>query len=182
MWRCWGRTGHVARWWRERRWVECMCVASAHDWQDLRIQTHMQTHTNEPLDVTPPMHSRDLIPSLSCLCIRQVAQWAIRRRKGEKHEQRGEQQLPFEVVFLLGSSFSVTWLVKQIIKCNGLGGLGSFISEGKNKVFDDLGGFWSWTGWGFPSLLEQFTSANRQVLASSWRQGINTLRHEVFVG
>lgn len=62
--------------------------------------------------------------------------------------------------------FSVTWLVKQIIKCNGLGGLGSFISEGKNKVPDDLGGFWSWIGWEFPWLLEQFTSANRQVLAS----------------
>lgn len=80
--------------------------------------------------------------------------------------------MPFEVLFLLGSSFGVTWLVKQIIKCNGLGGLGSFISEGKNKVFDDLGGFWSWTAWEFPCLLEQFTSANRQVLASSWRQGI----------
>lgn len=93
--------------------------------------------------------------------------------------------MPFEVVFLLGNSFSVTWLVKQIIKCNGLGGLGNFISEGKNKVFDDLGGFCSWIGWEFPCLLEQFTPANRQVLASSWRQGItqiNALRHEVFVG
>lgn len=58
--------------------------------------------------------------------------------------------MPFEVVFLLGTSCGVTWLVKQIIKCNGLGGLGSFISEGKNKVPDDLGGFWSWIGWEFP--------------------------------
>lgn len=68
--------------------------------------------TNKPLDVIPLMHSRDLICPLSYLCIRQVPQWAIRRRKEEKHEPSGEQHLPFEVVFLLGSSFSVTWLVK----------------------------------------------------------------------
>lgn len=52
--------------------------------------------------------------------------------------------MPFEVAFLLGSSFGVTRLVKQIIKRNGWGGLQSFISDGKNKVSDDLGGFWSW--------------------------------------
>lgn len=145
-----------------------MCVASVHYWHDLRIQNHMQTHTNKPLDVTPLVHSRDLIPPLSYLCIRQVPQRVIRRRrKGGKQEPSGEQHLPFEVVFLLESSFSVTWLVKQIIKCNGLGGLGSFISADKNKVFDDLGGFWSWFGWEFPCLLEQFTPANRQVLVLS---------------
>lgn len=47
--------------------------------------------------------------------------------------------MPFEVVFLLRTSFGVTLLVKQIIKHNGWGGLQSFISDGKNKVFDDLG-------------------------------------------
>lgn len=47
--------------------------------------------------------------------------------------------MPFEVVFILGTSIGITWLVKQIIKCNGWGGLHSFISDGKNKVLDDLG-------------------------------------------
>lgn len=47
--------------------------------------------------------------------------------------------MPFEVGFLLETSFGVTQLVKQIIKCNGWGGLQSFISDGKNKVPDDLG-------------------------------------------
>lgn len=154
-----------ARW--QRGYVHRTCVASVRCWHNLKIQNHMQTHTNKPWDGTPPMHSSCLIPSRSYLCIGQVPQWAIRRRKGEK-----EQDFPFEVVFLLKNSFGVTWLVKQIIKCNGLGGLGRFISEGKNKAFDDLGGFWSWIGWEFPWLLEQFTSANRQVLASSWRQAI----------
>lgn len=50
-----------------------------------------------------------------------------------------KENVPFEVVFILGSSFSITWLVKQIIKRNGWGGLQSFISDGKNKVLDDLG-------------------------------------------
>lgn len=47
--------------------------------------------------------------------------------------------MPFEVVLLLGNSFAVTQLVKQIIKCNGWGGLQRFISDGRNKVLDDLG-------------------------------------------
>ena len=55
-----------------------------------------------------------------------------------------EEHVPFEVGFLLGTSFGVTRLVKQIIKRNGWGGLQSFISDGKNKVLDDLGGFWGW--------------------------------------
>lgn len=55
------------------------------------------------------------------------------------HKPSEEEHAPFEVAFLLGTSFGITRLVKQIIKCNGFGGLWSFISDGKNKVLDDLG-------------------------------------------
>lgn len=75
----------------------------------------------------------------------------VRDKEGRKKKKKTgggrwtqTERVPFEVVFLLGSSFGVTRLVKQIIKCNGWGGLRSFISDGKNKVADDLGGFWSW--------------------------------------
>lgn len=67
-----------------------------------------------------------------------------KEKKGGKHKPSVKKYAPFEVVFLLGTSFGVTRLVKQIIKCNGWGGLQSFISDVKNKVADDLGGFWSW--------------------------------------
>ena len=60
-------------------------------------------------------------------------------KKGGKHRPSVEEYVPFEVVFLLGTSFGITRLVKQIIKRNGWGGLRSFISDGKNKVPDDLG-------------------------------------------
>lgn len=50
-----------------------------------------------------------------------------------------EKNVPFEVAFLHETSFALAWIVKQTIKHNGLGGLQSFISEGKNKVHDDPG-------------------------------------------
>lgn len=102
--------------------------------------THRHTHTNKSLDETPLTQSRDLIPSLSYLWIGQVPRCMIRRKKrGGGHKPSEEGHAPFEVAFLLGTSFGIMRLVKQIIKCNGLGGLWSFISDGKNKVLDDLG-------------------------------------------
>lgn len=120
-------------------YVYCMCVVH---WRDLSVQTHTQTHThtNKSLDETPLTQSRDLIPSLSYLWIEQVPRCTIRRKKrGGGHKPSEEEHAPFEVAFLLGTSFGITRVVKQIIKCNGLGGLWSFISDGKNKVLDDLG-------------------------------------------
>lgn len=81
----------------------------------------------------------------------------IRRGGRGAHKTSSEKNPPFEVVFLLETSLGVTRLVKQTIKHNGRGGLHSFISEGKNKVRDDPGGFWRWIGREFPYLLEQFT-------------------------
>lgn len=130
--------------------LHCMCVVSVYYFHDPWTQNHTQTHTNKPLDVTPFTQSWDLIPPLSYLCIGQVPQCAIRRRKGEKHKPSEEEHEAFEVAFLLGASSGVTWLVKQIIKRNGLGGLGSFISEGKNKVLDDLGGILELDWMGIP--------------------------------
>lgn len=69
-----------------------------------------------------------------------------KKKKGKNTNQVESNMCLLKLSFFFG----VTWLVKQIIKCNGLGGWGSFISEGKNKVPDDLGGFWSWIGWEFP--------------------------------
>ncbi len=123
------------------RYVHCVCVwclCTTTDGTSNCMHTHTQTHTNKSLDETPCTQSRDLIPSLSYLCIGQVPQCMIRRKRG-KHKPSVEEYVPFEVVFLLETSFGVTWLVKQIIKRNGWGGLQSFISDGKNKVLDDLG-------------------------------------------
>lgn len=61
--------------------VWCLCTTGG-----TSMQTHTQTHTNKSLDETPRTQSRDLIPSLSYLCIGQVPQCVIRRKKGEKHK------------------------------------------------------------------------------------------------
>lgn len=95
-----------------------------------------------------------------------------KKKNGGEHNPSGEEYVPFEVVFLLGTSFGVMWLVKQIIKCNGLGGLQSFIFEGKNKVHADLGD----SGAGFDgnshACWKQLTCANRQVLSSVDSHGV----------
>ncbi len=84
---------------------------------------HAHKHTNKSLDETPRTHSRDLIPSLSYLCVGKVQQRMIRREKRGEHKPSMKENVPFEVVFILETSFSITWLVKQIIKCNGWGGI-----------------------------------------------------------
>lgn len=134
------RTSWYGFMWEIRTLYVCgVCVLLPTGLQTVRTPTHRKTHTNKSLDETPRTQSRDLIPSLSYLCIGQVPWCAIKRKKGGKHKPGVEEYVPFEVVFLLGSSFGVARLVKQIIKCNGWGGLQSFIADGKNKVLDDLG-------------------------------------------
>lgn len=149
-----------------------MCVVSGHWWY-FYVNPHTHRNTQKQILRWNSTYTEQGFNSFFIVSVHRTSSTVRdKEKKGGKHKPSGEEYVPFEVVFLLGASFGVTWLVKQIIKCNGLGGLQSFISDGKNKVLDDLGGFWSWIWWEFPCLLEQFTCANRQVLSSISTRGI----------
>lgn len=148
--------------------VWCLCTTT-HTVSDY-VHTHSETHTKILRGKHAHAQNRLLILSLSYLFIVQVPQRMITRKKEEKNKPSMEEYVPFEVVFLLGIGFGVTWLLKQIIKCNGWRGLQSFISNGKNKVLDDLGD----SGAGFDGnshacwnslLWNILICANRQVLS-----------------
>lgn len=115
-----------------------MCVVSVYDWWDLYANPHTDTH--KQILRWNSTYTEQGFNSFFIVSVHRTSSTVRdKKKKGEKRKPSGEEYVPFEVVFLLGTSFGVTWLVKQIIKCNGLGGLWSFISDGKNKVLDDLG-------------------------------------------
>lgn len=154
------------------RYLQCMCVVSLYyDSHGFRLRAHplRDTHKN-PYRETCTC-TKQTFNSFFIISIHRTSSTAHdNEKKGGKNKPSMEEYVPFEVVFLLGIGFGVTWLLKQIIKCNGWRGLQSFISNGKNKVLDDLGD----SGAGFDGnshacwnslLWNILICANRQVLS-----------------
>lgn len=123
------------------RYVHCMCVVSVYyNRRDFKPYVHPHTASHKQI---PRWNSTYTEQGFNSFCITSVHRTSStvhdKEKKGGKHKPSVEEYVPFEVVLLLGTRFGVTRLAKQIIKRNGWGGLQSFISDGKNKVPDDLG-------------------------------------------
>ena len=74
-------------------------------WWDLSVQTHM--HTKKSLHET--LHTQQGFNSFFIVSVHRTSSTVDDKKKiGEKHKPSREEHVPFEVAFLLGTSFGVT--------------------------------------------------------------------------